>query len=405
MTGAAGTGLERGEVLLTEATRAFSVRADHGRTLRGVLTGRGHEGPRPVAALDGVTLRIAPGEIVGIVGRNGAGKSSTLRVLAGIIPLQAGFAGCGGRVVSLIELAAGFSRDFSGRENIYLQGALYGFERAEIDARVEAIIAFSELGEFIDVPIRTYSLGMFLRLGFSIAAHLDADVLLIDEVLAVGDDAFQRKCLHRIAEQIAGGTTIVLVSHDLPAVERICRRLVVLDHGRVAYDGAVAEGLAFYRRAMGTDSARTASLRGGDEPGGLEVVELELQDREGRPAAVFAPGESLRLMAAVHANAELSAPVLALEFATLEGAVLFRSSCRIGPGVADEAIRVGFEIERLGLLGGDFHVLARAGEAAVVEALPAQRMVTFSVAAGEGGEGSVDLRGTWSLGAPVRALP
>jgi ABC-type polysaccharide/polyol phosphate transport system ATPase subunit len=250
--------LRSGEVVLRDATRSFEVRADPARTLKGLLLGRRAAGPRAVPALQGVTLSIAPGETVGMVGRNGAGKTSTLRVLAGIVPLHAGQAGCGGRVVSLLELAAGFSRDFSGRENIYLQGALYGLGKADIDRRIDRMIAFSELGEFIDIPVKTYSSGMFVRLGFSIAAHLDADVLLIDEVLAVGDEAFQRKCLRRISEQIAAGTTVVLVSHDAAAIERVCERVVVLEAGRVVFDGLTADALRFYHRLMGTESGATA---------------------------------------------------------------------------------------------------------------------------------------------------
>jgi ABC-type polysaccharide/polyol phosphate transport system ATPase subunit len=192
--------LRDGEVVLRDATRSFSVRADQARTLKGLFLGRRAAGPAPVPALQGVTLHIEPGETVGMVGRNGAGKTSTLRVLAGIVPLQSGEAVCGSRIVSLLELGAGFSRDFSGRENILLQGALYGLNKAQIEQRLERIITFSELQGFIDVPVKTYSSGMFVRLGFSIAAHLDADVLLIDEVLAVGDEAFQRKCLRRISE-------------------------------------------------------------------------------------------------------------------------------------------------------------------------------------------------------------
>ena len=245
--------LRPGEIVLEQASRAFSVRADRGRTLKELLIGRQRAGgPPPVQALRDVSLHVEPGETVGMVGRNGAGKSSTLRVLAGIIPLNAGRVGCGGQVVSLLELGAGFGRDFSGRENIFLNGALHGLGKQQIEERLDAIIGFSELGDFIDAPVATYSSGMFLRLGFSIAAHLDADVLLIDEVLAVGDEAFQRKCEARIARQIAGGATLVLVSHDAALVERMCERLIVLDGGAKVFDGPVAEGMPFYHRLMGT---------------------------------------------------------------------------------------------------------------------------------------------------------
>ena len=242
-----------GELVLADAWRAFSVRADPGRTLKGLLLGRRGDGPAPVQALRDVSLRIAPGETVGVIGRNGAGKSSTLRVLAGIVPLDRGTVAVGGRVVALLELGAGFGRDFSGRENILLNGALHGLTRPEIEARMDDIVAFSELGDFIDVPVRTYSSGMFVRLGFSIAAHLDADVLLIDEVLAVGDEAFQRKCETRIAQRIAAGATLVLVSHDAALIERTCARTVVLDGGEVVFDGPTGDGMPFYHRLMGTD--------------------------------------------------------------------------------------------------------------------------------------------------------
>jgi ABC-type polysaccharide/polyol phosphate transport system ATPase subunit len=245
-----------GQVVLEHASRSFSVRADRGRTLKELLIGRKRAaGPPPVQALRDVSLRIERGETVGIVGRNGAGKSSTLKVLAGIIPLDSGTAECGGQVVALLELGAGFGRDFTGRENIYLNGALHGLNKAQIEARLDDIIAFSELGHFIDVPVKTYSSGMFVRLGFAIAAHMEADVLLIDEVLAVGDEAFQRKCERRIAEHVARGTTLVLVSHDAALVDRTCERLIVLDGGQVVFDGPTAEGMPFYHRLMGTEGA------------------------------------------------------------------------------------------------------------------------------------------------------
>ena len=244
--------MRTGEILLDHAWRSFSVRADPGRTLKELVLRRRAGGPPDVHALRDVTLHVSRGETVAIVGRNGAGKTSTLRVLAGIVPLQRGRIEAGGRVVALLELGAGFGRDFTGRENILLQGALYGLGREEIEAKLEDIVAFSELGDFIDVPVKTYSSGMFVRLGFAIAAHLDADILLIDEVLAVGDEAFQRKCERRVAERVDGGATLVLVSHDAALVERMCERVVVLDGGAVVFDGATADGLAFYHRLMGT---------------------------------------------------------------------------------------------------------------------------------------------------------
>jgi len=383
--------LAPGEIVLEHATRTFSVRAEQARTLRGVLTGKRAKGPAAITALDDVTLRIAPGETVGMLGRNGAGKTSTLRALAGIVPLHSGSAGCGGRIVSLLEVGAGFSRDFSGRENIYLQGALYGFDREQVQARVDRIIAFSEIGEFIDVPVRTYSTGMFLRLGFSILAHLDSDVLLIDEVLAVGDEAFQRKCLRRISEQIAAGATLLLVSHELAAIERVCERVVVLDHGKLVFDGPTTEGLLHYRRLTGTEHGGGESHRP-HVSGPVEVVELELRDAAARPSSVFHTGGALHVHVRLRSTPPLARAEVSVELRSVDGTRLFatRGSVELAADGSGGAV---FEVSDLALLGGDYDLVVGAGEPGA-SAVPL-RSVRFAVAQVEEAEGVVDLRGSW----------
>jgi ABC-type polysaccharide/polyol phosphate transport system ATPase subunit len=388
-----------GEIVLRDATRSFSVRADQAHTLKGLVFGRRAPQLAPVQALRGVTLTIHPGETVGIVGRNGAGKTSTLKVLAGIVPLQSGEVSCGGRIVSLLELGAGFGRDFSGRENIYLQGALYGFDKVQVEERLERIIAFSELGEFIDVPVKTYSAGMFVRLGFSIAAHLDAEILLIDEILAVGDEAFQRKCMRRISERIASGTTVVLVSHDAGAIERVCERVIVLDAGQVVFDGPTADALLHYHRQMGTEHGTGESVRpAADRP--IEVVDVELRDAGGRASSVFHSGASLQIGVGLRARARVERPSLALEVRSQGGERVFRTTTELQSPLESTA-QLAFEIPSLALLGGDYDLAIAAGDGAGEP--PLDRTIRFSIAREPGVEGIVDLGGSWRELQSVRA--
>jgi ABC-type polysaccharide/polyol phosphate transport system ATPase subunit len=402
--GAARAALAPGEIVLERATRTFAVAPERSRTLKELFVRRARAGRTRVPALNEVDLHVSPGEAVGMVGRNGAGKTSTLRCLAGIVPLDSGRAECGGRVVSLLELGAGFGPDFSGRENVYLAGALHGFGREEIEERIDAIVEFSELGEFVDVPVKAYSAGMFLRLGFSIVAHLDADVLLIDEILAVGDESFQRKCLRRISDQMAAGATLVLVSHDPSAIERVCERVVVLDRGRVAFDGPVADGLLFYHRMLGTEGGVSEALRPAERRAAVEVAELELRDAEGRRRQAFRPGEPMTVELRVRAAAPQERALLALEVRDARGETVFRTDTALG-ALEGEA-RASFEVPRLALLGGDYDLAVGAHGQDAPQGGQLDRVARFSVARTSDGEGIVDLRGRWIVlhaGEPAEA--
>lgn len=207
-------------------------------------------GYRDLWALRDVTWRVEAGESVGIIGRNGSGKSTLLKVIAGVFEPTHGTRRVHGSVASLIELGAGFNGELTGRENIFLNGAIMGFSKAEMLKRFDRIVDFAELRDFIDVPVKNYSSGMYARLGFAIATDVDADLLLIDEILAVGDEAFQRKSYARIESYLAAGKTVVFVSHDAEAVKRICRRAVLLDHGQVLFDGPTEEAIDRYHALL-----------------------------------------------------------------------------------------------------------------------------------------------------------
>jgi lipopolysaccharide transport system ATP-binding protein len=215
---------------------------------------------RLFTALDGVTFEVRPGECLGVIGRNGSGKSTTLSLMAGVYPPTSGTVSVNGRVSPLLELGAGFHPDLTGEENLLLNGTILGLTREQVVAKRDAIIDFAELGEFIRRPLRTYSSGMMARLGFSIVVHLDPEILLIDEILAVGDEAFQAKCMKKMATFRESGTTMVFVSHDMESVARLCDRVVLLDAGKNVATGAPQVVIAEYiRRARGADPAPPAN--------------------------------------------------------------------------------------------------------------------------------------------------
>ena len=198
-------------------------------------------------ALRHVSLEIAPGEAIALVGHNGSGKSTLLKTIVGVLRPTEGEAQAEGRISPMIELGAGFDAELTGRDNVYLNGALLGFSRKQMESKFDRIVAFSELGDFIDMPVKNYSSGMYARLGFAIAQDVEPDILIVDEVLAVGDERFQEKCKNRIRDFRTAGVTFVFVSHSLTAAAELCPRAVVLHHGRLEHDGPIDVAWERYR--------------------------------------------------------------------------------------------------------------------------------------------------------------
>ena len=212
-----------------------------------LIKGRKGELSEKFHALKGVDLEVKQGETVALLGFNGSGKSTLLKHISGVMIPDSGTVRTRGRVAGLIEVGAGFHHDLSGRDNVYLNGAILGMTEDQINERFQSIVDFAEIGQFIDTEVKFYSSGMYLRLAFSVAVHTDPEVFLVDEILAVGDEPFQKKCIAKIQELAAEGKTLVVVSHDLDLVSRICDRGVLLDHGEVRFDGDIHEAVAKMR--------------------------------------------------------------------------------------------------------------------------------------------------------------
>jgi len=350
-----------GEIRADAVSRRFRVHARQARTLKELFVLRGRTQPTDVWALRDVSVDVEPGEAVGLIGRNGSGKSTLLRLVAGIIRPTSGTIAVGGRIGSLLELGAGFHPDFSGRENVFLNGSMYGLRRAEIRERFDEIVSFAELEDSIDRPVRTYSSGMYMRLGFAIAAHLDADVLLLDEVFAVGDEAFQRKCFGKIFEFKQRGGTIVFVSHDATQVERLCERAVLLRDGRKEFDGPTHEAVVHYRRVLAFDAdpaERSAGLREWGT-GEAEITAARLVGSEGEERRQFLAGEPLSLRLRIQAQAGLGAPRLQLELRDDAGLLvasdaLDTATLGWGDGQGECALR--YNVDSLPLSSGRFHL-------------------------------------------------
>ena len=342
-------------------SKTYRLRRERSRTLKETVL-RQYAASEEVQALRDVSFTVDQGGAFGVVGANGSGKSTLLKLLAGTAKPSAGMLEVNGRVTALLEIGAGFHPDFSGRENAYLNGSLLGLKRAEVDRVMPAIEEFADLGRFFDANVKTYSSGMYMRLGFSVAVHLDPDVLLVDEVLAVGDEYFQHKCFAKISEFRAKGKTIVLVSHDLGAVARLCDRAIWLDEGRVAAEGAPHDVINAYHLKVGEKEQAERAKRGeiGARWGSkeIEITSARVLGPDGTERVVLESGKPATIEIGFRNSNGVSDAVFGVYLYRDDGTGVYGTNTLMD-GVPVPVVKQGiarFAIDELALLPGAFDV-------------------------------------------------
>ena len=383
-------------IALSRASKRYTKYEDAPMLLTGRFRARTRRSV--LEALQPLDLQVEQGETLGVLGRNGAGKSTLLQLLCGVTAPTSGTVSVSGRVAPLISVGVGFHPELTGRENVYVNGTVLGMSRAEIDRLFDEIVAFAEVEDFIDTPVKFYSSGMFVRLGFAVAVAADPDVLLVDEVLAVGDFAFQAKCFQRMQEIRERGTTIVVVSHNIAAVRGLCERGVVLRRGEAIFDGAVEDAVsAYYESVAGAE----ADEPGSSSSGSVVVESFELLDAEGRPTHAVDAGSEAVFRMRVRAQQPVARPVLGLSLASEKGPAVY-SDTNLGQLMAPLAAgeRATYQVAvRMSLAAGGFTVMASLNDETepgrvtrVAQALP----LSFYVAGRGWARGVADLQASFS---------
>jgi len=276
-------------------------------------------------ALRDVSFEVKRGEVLGIIGRNGAGKSTLLKILSRITEPTEGKAVLCGRVGSLLEVGTGFHPELTGRENIYLSGAILGMSKTEIDSRFDEIVAFSEIEKFLETPVKRYSSGMYVRLAFAVAAHLNPEILLVDEVLAVGDAAFQRKCLGKMRDTAKGGRTVLFVSHSMKAVSTLCSTGLFLDKGKVRLHGPVQKVVQAYLQSVSSDIPHGKNSFEISDSASFFVSSIRSEDKNGVVKGSFTRSEPVVLMIEGRVNNTANSHHIAIDLRSLEDELLFRT--------------------------------------------------------------------------------
>ncbi|HEY4245818.1 MAG TPA: ABC transporter ATP-binding protein [Lacunisphaera sp.] len=305
-------------------------------------------------ALKDVSFQIKQGEVVGLIGRNGAGKSTLLKILSRITVPTKGRIRINGRVASLLEVGTGFHQELTGRENIFLNGAILGMTRVEIIRKFDEIVAFSEIEEFLDTPVKRYSSGMYVRLAFAVAAHLEPEILIVDEVLAVGDAAFQKKCLGKMGSFAQSGKTVLFVSHNMEAVRSLCQRGIWLKDGQLHADGSADTIIQSYFNSISTD----LSFSDSSVVHGLEIQKVSLKNNRGEEASQYRPGDSLTVEISYQANDRLEKPYITLGVQGINGSCFTANMLLDGhqPGFLEGIGKIACRFESIPLLPQNYTV-------------------------------------------------
>lgn len=359
-------------VTIENISKTFVIRKDNSLKERVVTLGRrGRVHQESFKALSNVSFNIPAGTTIGLMGPNGSGKSTLLKVIGGIIDPSSGEVRRRGRLAALLELGAGFHPDLSGRDNVYLNAAILGLSKAETDAEFDSIVAFSEIGDFIDTQVKFYSSGMYVRLAFAVAVHTNPDLLLVDEVLAVGDEAFQRKCMDKIRQFQKEGRTIVLVSHSAAQVMEVCDQGVVLSHGEVVFIGSAAEATKAQREILEgrrKEAAEEAAvLEHEAPPAAVSITGVAIKGTTGERDDTVARGSEIIIEINVTHASELAHWNSSVSIDTPNGQQVFgtgtrRNATSHGPTAAGESI-VRYTIPQLNLAGGQYFINAEVADA------------------------------------------
>lgn len=377
-------------------------------SLRDLFRSRGKSNqPEFHYAVNDVNFKLKRGESLGIIGPNGAGKTTTLKLLSGVTKPSSGEVKVNGRFSALIELGAGFHPDLTGRENVYLNGTILGMSRSEITERFDAILDFAGIGQFIDTPVKRYSSGMYARLGFSIAAHVDPDVLLVDEVLAVGDFAFRAKCYKRMDDLRAKGTSLIFVTHDMDAVRRVCDKGMVMYQGTDVFTGTSSEAVVAYSdviRKAAKKASKTVDA-GGTENGlsqrvmsfAADISNVSMFNEAGENVTTFEPGEEVSIAVEFDVNKDMESPVFALTIRRPDGQLVYDATTRwlnieTPSYKAGETGRIEYKV-KLNILEGVYDVgvdMASNDLSCYIDRI--ERAMGFAIVNGSGAKGIADLQ-------------